>query len=1208
MKKREAIIITGLILFFLVLIILPFTLSAQTDFSTTCYNEKHSIINHEITCEIQNSLQSSLNHEVKIDLNLMNNKKVRNAEIYEFVEKTKEVSIYEKVCNPYDEDSINGTIHHENCTQIQTGTKTISYEELEKLNINSDSEKIKWSAGEVQFKTKEKRKFLIKWETNLEQINGGWGSSGNWKINPENWWNSSWGTKRAINITDKSGQNLANRTVEIIVNLIPNMNADFSDVRFVNASENAEYSYYYNETINATARRFYVRVSDNMTANANTTIYMYYRNPTATTTSNIQTAFVVADDFEDASLDTNQFYCAGCTEANGYIQISAINQNNLSSKVKFDGQVPYKLMVDLNTSLTTANYYGYAGVMNTSEQTTGARNYYILGTSDGALFRSDLGDTGWISTATLGYNPYNRHNATIYANQTSYNKTVQRGSSIYSDLRSGTTATGLQPIWIGVDTASNYPIINVFELKMSIYPMPEPLITFGAEEHYDTIPPTWKGNWTDATAQTKKGDVVHFNITLEDNVEGGSWIFSFFNSTTWQNNSEGWAGVNYTILNETRTITAIKDQEVKWRWYFSDSAGNKNETPIWSFRVANSPPNHTAPLLTTLSGKNFSYENLTCYNQSTLDVDGNNITNIYNWYKNFQPLAVLNMPFEINANDYSGKGNNGAIYGNPQFVNGKVGKALSFDGVDDYVDAGADSSLNIVDFFTLEAWINPKANGVMIISQRSDDTNWPYQLFLDGSNKLKLFSNPSGTNLFVTSSDSVNLNTWNHVVATRDGTAINFYINGIADSGNPQTLAKGVAEDSPKLTIGNQVVPALLSFFNGSIDEVKIYNSSLTKEQISANYNLEYNKVVSQETTAGDKYMCQVTPNDAESDGITKNSSTLNITWKIIFNVTSGEDNSQILNFNINCNNSFSASGVSSPYEAGFLPGSYGCTFSKLFFYNKITTFTSDNDKTVNVKLSREFSLTVEEHTWLEAIYNCVVLGDCNLYNMLLEINQTTGKIWEHIKPTDESVITFENITNKVVNSSNNLTINYTINIPIKAGYSLGAYLPIRIGYWFLDTANTTCYNQGDKPTGVKDPYCQPLITEIIGPMGGQVNFTVELQPSLPVGNYSIKRIVDIDPNNVWINYGQEVISLFVMTETLSTYGISVENTGEVMPEKEGPLENIKSKITGGVVGVSQLISGWQIVAIIAIIGGVLIVFIISKTILRLKENFIKKK
>ncbi len=219
------------------------------------------------------------------------------------------------------------------------------------------------------------------------------------------------------------------------------------------------------------------------------------------------------------------------------------------------------------------------------------------------------------------------------------------------------------------------------------------------------------------------------------------------------------------------------------------------------------------------------------------------------------------------------------------------------------------------------------------------------------------------------------------------------------------------------------------------------------------------------------------------------------------------------------------------------------------------------------------------------------------------------------------------------------------MDIPIKAGYSLGAYLPVRIGYWFLDETNTTCYNQGDKPTGVEEPYCQPLIIDTLGPMGGSINFTVKLHPSLPAGDYSIKQMIDIDPNNIWINYGQDIIGSFTMLEGLSEYGISLEKTGEnnpstnnqqssqqssssssnnggstttIIKEKEIIKETSKedgqersddkesdatsSGITGG--AIKDLLSGGNIVIILGILAGVFVIFIISRTIINLKKKY----
>jgi hypothetical protein len=56
-------------------------------------------------------------------------------------------------------------------------------------------------------------------------------------------------------------------------------------------------------------------------------------------------------------------------------------------------------------------------------------------------------------------------------------------------------------------------------------------------------------------------------------------------------------------------------------------------------------------------------------------------------------------------------------------------------------------------------------------------------------------------------------------------------------------------------------------------------------------------------------------------------------------------------------------------------------------------------------------ALTTKEHTWLETGYSCIILQECSLYNLLLEINQTAGDIWENTKSTDESVVASETST-----------------------------------------------------------------------------------------------------------------------------------------------------------------------------------------------------
>jgi hypothetical protein len=258
---------------------------------------------------------------------------------------------------------------------------------------------------------------------------------------------------------------------------------------------------------------------------------------------------------------------------------------------------------------------------------------------------------------------------------------------------------------------------------------------------------------------------------------------------------------------------------------------------------------------------------------------------------------------------------------------------------------------------------------------------------------------------------------------------------------------------------------------------------------------------------------------------------TFAILVNITFNITSGEDGSQLNNINIYCNNSWSANEVSSPYSHGFVLGSYSCNFEKEYYFDKIITFAADNGKIVDVIMSLTGFLSNEEHDWLSAIYDCVVDGDCTIYNLLLDINETTTKTWSHFKRTDQSIVTFENMTDYVMSNTTNLTIDYIVSVPMKDGYGVvegiqgyDDFLPIRISYWFLDETNMTCYNQDEKPLGVESPFCNPLTVQTVGQINTSVDFTVDLRPNLPEGEYTIVRSIEIDPESVWIDYGQEII------------------------------------------------------------------------------------
>ena len=88
------------------------------------------------------------------------------------------------------------------------------------------------------------------------------------------------------------------------------------------------------------------------------------------------------------------------------------------------------------------------------------------------------------------------------------------------------------------------------------------------------------------------------------------------------------------------------------------------------------------------------------------------------------------------AADSSGNGNDGTIQGDPQWVAGKVGGALEFDGDGDYVDCGNDAVFDITEEITLSVWIN--ANDIL---------NGEHNCWLGKGDNTYAIKHQSGNNL-----------------------------------------------------------------------------------------------------------------------------------------------------------------------------------------------------------------------------------------------------------------------------------------------------------------------------------------------------------------------------------------------------------------------------------------------------------------------------
>lgn len=321
--------------------------------------------------------------------------------------------------------------------------------------------------------------------------------------------------------------------------------------------------------------------------------------------------------------------------------------------------------------------------------------------------------------------------------------------------------------------------------------------------------------------------------------------------------------------------------------FYWESLGRNEFIVNHTFILLPPPPTIPQVLLRSSQGFNKDNENLTA-----IIIGANNTkTNITDWRLNGASIALLNMPFDSrilagSVKDYSTFSNNGTLgAGNadmtPSWISqGMVSGAYEFDGRDDYI-----SFSNILDQgdnnFTIEVWVKPRSmqDELNIVRKGLSSAGTPadagYGLrILDGRLHAQIQDASQGIQL---SSDANSfVDTFIHTAMTvdRHNDVMKLFINGqevnsssIAGIGSIDVnlfFAIGANDRSP--------VSVVSSFWNGTIDEVRVYGRALSAEQIASNYaeglaGRQPLNLTSQETSVGDRWKVCVTPNNQFLEG-----------------------------------------------------------------------------------------------------------------------------------------------------------------------------------------------------------------------------------------------------------------------------------------------------------------------------------------------------
>ena len=193
--------------------------------------------------------------------------------------------------------------------------------------------------------------------------------------------------------------------------------------------------------------------------------------------------------------------------------------------------------------------------------------------------------------------------------------------------------------------------------------------------------------------------------------------------------------------------------------------------------------------------------------------------------------------------DLSGGGNNGTLTNGASVITNGAGRAVNFDGVDDYVNCGDPAFFSGASQISISIWVYPRqARQFAGIATKDPHTN--------GNNRFGIFTGFSGTDISVNCGTgntygyggTMTLNSWNNLMLVFDGTQtgnanrIKGYINGRQVS---LTFSGPIPSITPTNTANFGMMTPMDggTFFNAQGDDLRVYSRALSASEILNNFN-----------------------------------------------------------------------------------------------------------------------------------------------------------------------------------------------------------------------------------------------------------------------------------------------------------------------------------------------------------------------------------
>ncbi|MEI6731757.1 MAG: LamG domain-containing protein, partial [archaeon] len=296
-----------------------------------------------------------------------------------------------------------------------------------------------------------------------------------------------------------------------------------------------------------------------------------------------------------------------------------------------------------------------------------------------------------------------------------------------------------------------------------------------------------------------------------------SWLYTAEQNLSATTSADNSSSNNFTIPVSTTSIYPIL-KLLSWNNFISPL--------VWGTITMNASSSDIyAPILTLITpvsgtsiGKTFATLNVSTNDDNLVSTFVDLDNSLVSWWR----MDDLNASGGVV--DYLGKNNGTVVGGAVQNTSGKFGKSFTFNGTNS-VNIANSVSLNMSSSnssITISLWVNANTFNAVPLEKSGS-----YQIYLTPN--IRFAINNDLTTVFLSSS-VITAGQWYNIVAVYNGSMM-VYLNGIA-SGTSVVKSGGISYNTNVL----QLARTASSVFNGSIDDVMIFNRSLSQNEITALY------------------------------------------------------------------------------------------------------------------------------------------------------------------------------------------------------------------------------------------------------------------------------------------------------------------------------------------------------------------------------------